>query len=1029
MEDLNSHNEFNILKSVILIQTRYKQIKKKINKLNFDYQNLLNSIQFCSQQLNDNYIYNLISKKDYFDNLQKLENLCDSLDLIKYPYKFKDLLEQNINENIALIFYLKKQLSFLIKHLGTLNIIEALRLLYVNNLENTIEYSLFEEIKLFNKISNVVSANTYTSDEFKIKNKIIFEKLHDYYLVVDNFKTRDENLNDKFNISLNGINLYFNFDNFDRIIELNCYLRHDPLNLIHKNFMFKPKYKKILRKIKELVADNNYKETFEYKYFIQMSDRDFIVYNDIEILEEISSSKIELEKLKKINISNLVKKFIISNLIEQRRILTLFLISDEEDRLIAHLIYDMILNKSYLLNSQPLANEIYKSLHWSVQKIFNISLKNNTDTKLDDIEFNEDDIGYEKRIELLKADKSVKRKALDKLKETNGSKENSTKAQNYLDGLLKIPFGIYRKEPILNFLNNFKLKINKPIDCSYVEVHNFIKKDIYKYEKNEKDKIMKEWDIFTTKKETYMKDVSSILNNAIFGQQKAKDQIERFIAQWIHGKMDGCVFGFHGPPGTGKTTLCKNGLAKCLKDENGEPRPFAFIALGGSSNGSILEGHHYTYLGSTWGKIADLLMQSKCMNPIIYIDELDKVSQTEHGKEIVGIMTHLIDSSQNTEFSDKYFAGIKLDLSKAIFVFSYNDRNLIDPILRDRITEINIESLSKNEKIKIIQDYLLPEILENTGFNRSDILFSNELLEHIIDTYTFESGVRKLKEKIIEIIRDINYNIALSSNNKNTLQNNIDFSLFPIIITRKFVDNLFSEKPKIEYKKISKIPQIGLVNGLYATVTGLGGITIIEISKMLNDTKLALELTGQQGDVMKESMKCAKTVAWNLIPNEFKKKLNEEWKEFGNWGLHIHCPDGATPKDGPSAGCAITIGIISRICNIKINNTIALTGEIDLNGNVKKIGGLKAKIEGAKRAGVKLVLIPTENEQELRNYLSDYYYQKYFEKINKITFSIKIDKLIKIINPCIEIKLVSRIEEICKLIFIDTNIFDNLDNI
>jgi ATP-dependent Lon protease len=306
-------------------------------------------------------------------------------------------------------------------------------------------------------------------------------------------------------------------------------------------------------------------------------------------------------------------------------------------------------------------------------------------------------------------------------------------------------------------------------------------------------------------------------------------------------------------------------------------------------------------------------------------------------------------------------------------------------------------------------------------------LFSNELLEHIIDTYTYESGVRKLKEKIIEIIRDVNYNIALGQNNQNLI-NNINFNIFPIIISKRFVDNLFCEKLKVEYKKISETPQVGLVNGLYATVTGLGGITIIEISKMLNDTKLALELTGQQGDVMKESMKCAKTVAWNLIPDENKKKLKEEWSDLGNWGLHIHCPDGATPKDGPSAGCAITIGIISRLCNIKVNNKIALTGEIDLNGNVKKIGGLKAKIEGAKRAGVELVLVPTENEQELRNYLSDFYYQKHFKKLENLTFNIKIEKLIKIINPLVQIKLVSHIEEICKLIFVDTDIFDNLSH-
>jgi ATP-dependent Lon protease len=299
-------------------------------------------------------------------------------------------------------------------------------------------------------------------------------------------------------------------------------------------------------------------------------------------------------------------------------------------------------------------------------------------------------------------------------------------------------------------------------------------------------------------------------------------------------------------------------------------------------------------------------------------------------------------------------------------------------------------------------------------------------LEYIIDTYTFESGVRKVKEKIIEIIREVNYRIALGNTKTSLVNEKIKFNVFPIIITKNFVDNLFSEKPKVEYKKISDKPQVGLVNGLYATVTGLGGITIIEISKMLHDTKLALELTGQQGDVMKESMKCAKTVAWNLIPDQYKKKLNDEWSELGNWGLHIHCPDGATPKDGPSAGCAITIGIISRLCNIKVNNKIALTGEIDLNGNVKKIGGLKAKIEGAKRAGVELVLIPKENEQELRNYLSDFYYQKTFKKLESLRFNLDIYKLIKIINPKVEIILVSRIEEICKKIFIETDIFNNL---
>ena len=166
---------------------------------------------------------------------------------------------------------------------------------------------------------------------------------------------------------------------------------------------------------------------------------------------------------------------------------------------------------------------------------------------------------------------------------------------------------------------------------------------------------------------TYMSDVSRILDDAIHGHDKAKRQIERIIGQWVNGENTGYCFGFEGPPGVGKTSLAKKGIAKCLNDENNVSRPFSFIAVGGSSNGSTLDGHNYTYVGSTWGKIVDILMDNKCMNPIIFIDELDKVSQTEHGKEIIGILTHLIDPTQNDSFQDKYFNGVPLDI--ALFIF------------------------------------------------------------------------------------------------------------------------------------------------------------------------------------------------------------------------------------------------------------------------------------------------------------------------------------------------------------------------
>ena len=823
-----------------------------------------------------------------------------------------------------------------------------------------------------------------------------------------------------------------------------------------------------------------------------MSLRDFIAYENKEIINKCIDSYNELLKLKEKTISSLVKDFLLNDVEKQRHILTLFLLlkDDIETQYLAHLMYDMISNESYLLKPQPLAEQVYNSLHWSIKKLFKVAIKRVGDYTKKLLTFNDENIPYEKRICLLKAPDYVKIKAMEKYKEINNKgNENTTKSQQYLDGLLRIPFGIYKKEEIINYLSEFKQKISIFIDqiinnitlqnsndimndintrildiCykynnislksediemflinivditnniindlvltdndsildllnkfdkkkveDYKNLINFINKDITKnklvnkakkkdlksiiynylinlensklkqkyifYLKNQErnfddtiklintyfdtvieksNQYYNEWKKYKLKQKQYLCDVEKTLDSAVYGQNQAKLEIKRIIAQWINGEMKGYVFGFEGPPGTGKTSIAKQGISRCLFDDN-NVRPFSFIALGGSSNGSTLEGHSFTYVGSTWGKIADILIESKCMNPIIFIDELDKVSKTEHGREIISILTHITDPTQNDEYCDKYFSGIKLDLSKALFIFSYNDYSLIDPILADRIHRVKFNHLSKIDKIHIINNYILPELLDTVGFSENSLKFNPDVIDYIITNYTFEAGIRKLKEKVFEIIREINLR-GLINDQKYTE------------VTIELLQDIFSKKPKMIYKKIANKPHIGLVNGLYATTCGIGGLTIIETFKTPHDSKLALILTGQQGDVMQESVKCAKTIAWNLIPSEIKSKIKKEWDDHGNYGIHVHCPEAATPKDGPSAGAAITIAIISLLCNIPVKNTIAMTGEIDLNGTVHQIGGLDFKIDGGKLAGATHILCPLHNQQDLDIFKKD----------------------------------------------------------
>ena len=284
----------------------------------------------------------------------------------------------------------------------------------------------------------------------------------------------------------------------------------------------------------------------------------------------------------------------------------------------------------------------------------------------------------------------------------------------------------------------------------------------------------------------FMTKTLNTMDEAVYGLNDAKMQIMQMIGTWISNPHAvGNAIAIKGPPGTGKTTLVKEGVSKVLN------RPFAFIALGGSTDSSFLEGHGYTYEGSTWGKIVSILMESKCMNPVIYFDELDKVSDTPKGEEIIGILTHLIDTSQNSEFHDKYFSDIKFDLSKCLFIFSYNDESKINPILKDRMYKIETKGYNAKEKGIIAKRHLIPGIQKQIGFNEKDVVIPDDVISYLIQTHTGEEkGVRNLKRCLEMVFTKLNLSRFTDTSLeifKSAIVENIEF---PYTITNRDVDKL-----------------------------------------------------------------------------------------------------------------------------------------------------------------------------------------------------------------------------------------------
>jgi ATP-dependent Lon protease len=293
---------------------------------------------------------------------------------------------------------------------------------------------------------------------------------------------------------------------------------------------------------------------------------------------------------------------------------------------------------------------------------------------------------------------------------------------------------------------------------------------------------------------TFMENAKKTLDECTYGLNDAKMQIMQFMGQWIAnpGAM-GSAIAISGPPGTGKTSIVKEGISKILG------REFAFIALGGAGDSSFLEGHSYTYEGSSWGKIVQILIDSKCMNPVIYFDELDKVSDTPRGEEIIGVLTHLTDTSQNSQYHDKYFSEVDFDLSKCLFIFSYNDESKVNPILRDRMYRIQTKGYESKDKVVIARNYLLPKIREQVNFNEGDVIIPDDTIQYIVGNSTItkeESGVRNLK-RCLEIIHTKLNLFRLVKPDSELFGKDMELKVtFPYTVSRKDVDILIKNEEK-----------------------------------------------------------------------------------------------------------------------------------------------------------------------------------------------------------------------------------------
>ena len=428
----------------------------------------------------------------------------------------------------------------------------------------------------------------------------------------------------------------------------------------------------------------------------------------------------------------------------------------------------------------------------------------------------------------------------------------------------------------------------------------------------------------------------SILDEDHYGLEKVKERIMEYLAvKQMTNSLKAPILCLVGPPGVGKTSLARS-VARALG------RKFVKISLGGVKDESEIRGHRRTYLGSMPGRFIQAMKKAQTMNPVFLIDEIDKMASDYKG-DPASAMLEVLDPEQNSVFSDHYIEE-PYDLSRVLFIATANYLENIPAALRDRLEIIELSSYTELEKVHIAKEHLLTKQLKENGLKSSQLKIDDEMLLYMIRYYTRESGVRQLERTIATICRKSV--LAILKDNKKSIR-----------LTKKLIKEWLGNE-KVEYGKRERKNQVGTVTGLAYTSFG-GDVLQIEVNKFEGKGKLVL--TGQLGDVMKESA----SIALDYIRANAKKfKISSD--VFEKTDIHIHVPEGAVPKDGPSAGVTMTTALVSCLSDTPVRSDVAMTGEVTLRGNVLPIGGLKEKLLAAKYAKIKEVLVPAENKPDIQ---------------------------------------------------------------